>query len=282
MNKKVDPIMINDGINSSGKKNKLTLKFPSNIDFYNKEVALGYLGLYYSWQNVSGPTTANGLTGWNNNSFSYTWVNGTTYPVNLPQGFYTISDLVGYMQKNVMVPNGHFMLDANGRHVYFIDFVANSTYYAVTLTCKPIAVPVGGSNPNTLPLGKVPQLNIPNFNEFGKLLGFNSGSYPTEANTTVAFYINSQNVPKISPVTTVYVHCNLSESNSTVFTHAISQFSPKVGYNQYIDVSPNNLVYYNVSDGSYREISVYFTDQNGQPIDIIDPDINVTLLIRDK
>ena len=42
MNKKVDPIMINDGINTSGKRNKLTIKFPSNIDFYNKEVALGY------------------------------------------------------------------------------------------------------------------------------------------------------------------------------------------------------------------------------------------------
>jgi hypothetical protein len=174
------------------------------------------------------------------------------------------------------------MLDANRRNVYFIDFVANSTYHAVTLSCKPIAVPVGGSNPNALPLGKVPQLNIPNYNEFGKLLGFNSGSYPSAADTTVAFYINSQNVPKISPVTTVYVHCNLSESRSSVFTHAISQFSPKVGYNQYIEVSPTNLVYYNVSGGSYREISIYLTDQYGNPLDVIDGDINVTLLIRDK
>ena len=282
MNKKAKPIFLNEGLNKSGKKNKLTLQFPTNIDFQNKEVALGYLGMYYSWRNVTGVyRSSDNKEGYNNNRFSYTWVNGVTYEVLLPDGFYTISDLASFMQKNVMIPNGHFMLDAKGKNVYFIDFVLNSTYYAVTMTCSPIAIPVGGSNPNALPLGKVPQLNIPVNNNFGKLIGFNGGSYPALPNTTTIYYINSQNVPKISTANTIYVQCNLAESDTGIFTNAIYQFSPTVPYNQYISITPANLIFSDVTSGSKRNVDIWFTDQNGDPLDVIDPEINVTLLIRD-
>jgi len=281
MNKKVKPIFLNEGINISRQKNKLSMQLPTNVDFHNKEVALGYLGMYYSWRNVSGPFATTGETGYNNNQFSYTWVDGVTYNINLPDGFYTISDLAQYMQKIVMVQNGHFMLDANGRNVYFIDFVPNSNYYAVSLTCKPVAIPVGGLNPNNLPLGKVPQLNIPANNNFGKLIGFNGGSYPALPNTTTIYYLNGQNVPKISSANTVYVQCNLAESDTSIFTNAISQFSPNVPYGQYIAIDPANLIFLDVTNGSKRVIDVWFTDQNGKPLDIIDNEINVTLLIRD-
>ena len=69
--KKVSPIMINQKMNSSKKKNSMTLEFPSNVDFSNKEVALSYLGIYYSWRNVSGLYTQNTNDGYNNNSFGY-------------------------------------------------------------------------------------------------------------------------------------------------------------------------------------------------------------------
>ncbi len=243
MNKKTKPIFLNEGINKSGKKNKLTLQFPTNIDFKNQEVALGYLGLYYSWRNVSGAFRSDNQPGYNNNKFSYTWVDGLTYDVVLPEGFYTISDLASFMQNNVMIPNGHFMLDARGKNVYFINFVPNSTYYAVTLTCSPVAIPAGGSNPNNITVGKVPQFNVPLYNNFGSLIGFNGGSYPALPDTTTTFFLNSQKVPKISTANTIYVQCNLAESDTGIFTNAIYQFSPTVPYNQYITISPANLIF---------------------------------------
>jgi len=281
MNKKVKPFFLNEGINISRQKNKLSMQLPTNMDFHNKEVALGYLGLYYSWRNVSGAFKSNGEKGYNNNQFSYTWVNGQTYNVILPDGFYPIPDILEYMQKQVMIPNGHFMLDGKGKHVFFIEFVSNPTYYTVTMTCKPVAIPAGGSNPNSLPLGKVPQLNISADNNFGKIIGFNSGSYPALPNTTTFYNVNGQNVPKISSANTVYVQCNLAESDTSLFTNAIYQFSPTVPYNQYIPIIPPNLIYLDVTDGSKRMIDVWFTDQNGDPLDIIDNEINVTLLVRD-
>src|SRR4051812_31740368 len=130
--KRVSPIMINQKMNRSGKKNSLTLQFPKSIDFSNKEVALSYLGIYSSWRNVNGLYT-NGEQGYNNNRFGYRWTNNIFYPVTLPDGFYTIADLNSYMQTITMVQNGHYMVDVNGDNVYFINFSANSVYYTTSV-----------------------------------------------------------------------------------------------------------------------------------------------------
>jgi hypothetical protein len=279
---RIDPIILNQAQNTSGVKHKLTVKFPQPQNFNNQRIALAYAGLYYSWRNVSSYRTKSGLDGWNNDKFSYIWVDGTTYNVTLPEGFYAIPDINDYLQRYVMKPNGHFVLDADDKAVYFIQIESNATYYSVTATMSPIAVPVGGSNPNSLSLGEVPQLVIPNENDFGKLLGIDPGTYPSAAGTTDAYYLNSQNVPNISPVTTVNINCNLSQSKTSIFTNTIHQFSPTVAVNQYIAIQPPFLVYFDVSGGTYNDITVYFTDQEGRPLDIIDPNITVTLLLETK
>lgn len=280
---RVDAIMINQELNSSGTNHRMTLKFPSNIDFKNKEVALAYLGIYYSWENISGSITSSGMTGYNNNTFSYTWIDGITYPVFLPDGFYSITDISNYMQTITMTVNGHYTFDANGAKVFFISFVENPTYYATTVTCTPTYVPAGGSNPNGIILGVVPQLNIPAGNNFYKLLGFYEWtSYPPTAGTAVTYYQNSQMIPHISPVTTVNVNCSLAESRTSIFSNSIYQFSPTVNYAEYITITPPYLIFYDVTNGSYRDLTVYFTSETGRPIDIRDGGINVTLLIRDR
>jgi hypothetical protein len=280
--KKVSPIMINQKLNSSGKKNTLTLQFPNTVDFYNKEIALSYLGIYYSWRNVSGRYTENRNDGYDNNRFGYFWTDGNFYDVTLPEGFYTIADINNYLQTIVMVQNGHYMVDANGKNVYFISIAPNSVYYTTTVVCNPVVVPVGGTNPNGLALGNTPQLNIPSSNNFGLLLGFNAGNYPATSGTTTTFYVNGQSTPNISPVTTINVNCNLAESQTSSLVHSIYQFSPTVGYSEYINITPPYLIFYDISNGAYRNITIFFTDQDGKPLDIIDGNINVSLLVRDK
>jgi hypothetical protein len=277
----VDPIIINGSDNKSGTNSIITVRFPTPVSFFNKQMALGYLGLYYSWRNVSGQYTTSGKKGYNNNSFGYYWTDGILYNVTLPDGFYSISDLNGYLQF-AMNQNGHYVLDATSTKLYFISFTVNPVYYSVTVRCNPVVVPIGGLS--TLPaiqLNKTPQLYIPT-NNFGSLVGFNSGSYPPTANTTLAYFLNSQNVPKISPVTTVLVNCNLTLARSSNNINTIYQFSPTVSYASYITIQPPYLTFFNMVDGSVPSLTLSFTDQDGNLLDIIDPQITATVLVREK
>ena len=170
--------------------NIFTLRLPSSGFRTNKdECSLKSLTLYYSWPNIS--------SAMGNNSFSYNW-NGTSFPVVLADGIWNFSDIQSYLQQ-VMLQNGHYLVDASGNQQYYISIFANSVLYALSLTVTPVpsSLPAGWSNPAGIALfGKTPQLVIPA--GLVTLTGFAAGSYPTLPQTTL-FQINS-GIPQISNV----------------------------------------------------------------------------------
>ncbi len=252
--------------------NEIRLDFAHQpLQLSNMEVALHSLGLYVSWRNIT--------AAYNNNAFSYIY-NGTEYPVNIPDGFYLIPDINRYMQL-VMYNNGHYMLNASGKAVYFIDFKANPTYYTITFTMTPIEVPTGGTNPNSLIPGSTMQIKFPD-TPIKTLLGVNPGTYPTVPSTT--FYnFNSQSQPIISPVTKVIVTSNCSQNKMNKYSDEIFSFYPSVNYASYQAIEPNYPVFYRCYDGTYNEISVQFYDQQHRPLILIDrSQITATLLFRER
>ncbi len=267
----IQTLILNQKNDQSAAVNELQINFATPIPLQNKRIALGYLGLYYSWRNVN--------TVRSNNSFSYVWVNGTTYPVALPDGFYGIADLSNMMQQT-MFNNNHYVLDINGNPVYFISFAPNTTYYATTFQMSVTAVPAGGSNPQAITIGKTPQIIIPNSN-FQTLVGTVAGTYPSAFGTSVAFNFNGTLVPQIAP-TTINVSCSIAMNRWNTFNNVIYQFSPTVPYGSYITVQPNTPIFYDVNDGSPSSISVQFYDENYSPLQIVDPNITVTLLVESK
>ena len=56
----------------------------------NMEMCISTVSIPYSWYNV---TSLNG-----NNSFNYTWWDGTVYNIVLPDGFYGVPDIQDYIQ----------------------------------------------------------------------------------------------------------------------------------------------------------------------------------------
>jgi hypothetical protein len=268
--KQLDSLIINNYTNSRPcANNEIRLDLTSPIDLINKKVALGYLGVYYSWRNI---TASN-----NNNKLQYIWVDGITYDVIYPDGFYTIDDMSSYFRLKLR-ENLHFMLDGNGKEVFHISFTANPTYYCTTFSMLPVVVPVGGSNPNNIvQVGLTPQILIPNTN-IKDNLGALAGNYPPNAGTNVSYSFNSQNVPQISPITTINLTCNLVNNNSNQYRDVIYQFAPTTGYATYLTISPYYPIFYNILDGKYNKISLFFYDQNYKPIPLIDRNITATIL----
>ena len=145
-------------------------------------------------------------------------------------------------------------------------------YYAVTVTSRalPTTLPAGWTNPASVVLnGLAPQLLIGATN-WGKLLGFATGSYPAvQGSLTLQF--NSTLVPEISPVTSVLVLCDWV--NDTRFNYrpsVIASFTPSSTFGSIINYRPITLLKYDITPSNYQGIQVRFVDQEYRPLRMLD------------
>ena len=108
--------------------NKFTLQLPqSGLRTPSQEtweVALKSMSVWYSWFNISA------LKG--NNTFSYTWADGTNKVVVVQDGIWSYGEIRSYL-KQQMFANGHYLLDENGRETYYLDLVLNPALYCLTV-----------------------------------------------------------------------------------------------------------------------------------------------------
>lgn len=271
----VESLVLTESLDISNNINILTVPIEGNLKLSKNYVALSFLSLYYSWRNIT--------SAYNNNSFSYIW-NATPYTVTLPDGNYEFSDINSYLQNIVMFTNGHYLVDGNGNYVYYLSINANQTYYATTIvaTVLPATLPAGWSDPNsvlTAMASLTPQLVIPS-NNFTTLTGFTAGTYPSVAESST-YSINSQTIPEITPVTTVFVMCDIIATNKNAYSGLLYAFSPSgVEYGSLITISLNYPIYYRTVENTVSSISIKFYDQNMNPLGILDKEIVVQLLLK--
>jgi hypothetical protein len=78
--------IILNSTHSIDKINNSTFKidFERSVSLFDKHIALTSASLHFSWRNITS----------SNNKFSYIWIDGVEYSVELPIGFYEISDAI--------------------------------------------------------------------------------------------------------------------------------------------------------------------------------------------
>lgn len=258
-----------------------------------QKVALASLQMYYSTFNI---TSAN-----NNNSFSYKWVNGTTYTVTVPDGFYDVSALNNYLHF-VMVQNKHYLVSSTGDYVYLITLGINPSRYSCEVNCFGISVAVATANSWTLPAGAtwvlptnfiVPELVV-GTNNFGLVIGFSAGSYPnaviagvppaqtqTPAYTTDQQFLSSF-TPQVTPVSSFILTCSLINNNYAVPNNLIYSFSPQGTIGEQFTIAPNQYVFIDCLPAQYSRFQVSFIDQNFRPVAIQDPNMIIQLVISEE
>lgn len=258
-------------IGTSVAANEIRLDLSIPYPFKNKEIALNHQTIYYSWFNIT--------NAYNNTSFSYRY-NGTTYPINMPEGFYLIGDINNYLELT-MYTNNHYVLDSDANPVYFLKIVENPTYYRVTVVANVVSVPSGGTNPNTLVTGSTMQLVVPDTG-FATVIGFSAGNYPTSPSVS-NYSANGDKIPEISQVSSVLVGTNISNNDMNQYRDVISIFTPDNTFGSLLKVENRNLIWYPVFDSSYSSISVFFYDQDHRPLQLVDKSSCVAnLIFRDR
>jgi len=225
-----------------------------------------------------------------NNSFSYVWFDGVEYSITIPDGYYEISDLNSYFQ-SIMIANTHYMTNTAGQSIYFLEFVVNTSRYAVQINSYPLDDDIQSSNGYILPsdaswsvptTSALSQFNI-NTSGFAEVLGYEIGSYPdTQVGSNTASFLSSV-APQITPYSSILVSCSLVNNRAVIPSNILSSFTPLgTSIGSLFKFEPNYLQFADVEDGQYTQLVLEFRDQLNRSIIIRDPNMLMTLYTETK
>lgn len=261
--------------------NNFVYKFGRNVDFSKMSIALGSVSLFYSWRNI---TSAK-----NNNTFSIIHPNGATtnatLAITIADGGYEVADINNYLRW-YLISNGYYLENtATGEQTVYAEFRTNASTYSIEFVSYPLptTLPTGftaGSALGTLPTTtRAPQLVVSATN-FTTLIGFAAATYPSSQQTTLTTTA-STTVPVLSDVINVLLTADVISnpfSNNSFIIHAISPANTQYGH--LITDSPNQLSYMKCQACSRDSITFSFTDQNMLPLQMIDYDITIKVLLH--
>lgn len=264
--------------------NTYALNLPNTIDLNNFAVAVGNAYVYYSWYNINSYPL-------NNNQFTLIIPGMTNQTITIPDGAYNIQDLNNYLQY-WFIQNGLYITNnTTGLNKYYASFTISPTSYAVqwqtTLieSALPSGYTSGGANMTnafTASAGlRHMQLVISSGNDFKDIIGFNAGTYPTNATgNPTTFTKNSDYTPNVNPINAIQMRLscayNTFSSNSTLI-HVFTNRDASVG--EQIDASPQELQFVPCI-GSHKEILLTFYDQAGRILNILDPNLVIKLIFK--
>jgi hypothetical protein len=267
----------------------------------SQKVALATLQMYYSTFNI---TSANG-----NNTYAYTWVDGSINTIVMPDGFYSIEEINSFLQF-YMIGKTHYLITSTGNNfVYLFNWLPNPTYYTIELQVFPISTSIATTNSWTLPAGAnwvlptnaiSPVMHVLN-NNFKDVVGFPAGYYPQGSPSYAPALISgsppnqiqtpsfptqqayqSTTAPQITPLSSYILTCNLINNNYAVPNNLLYSFSPQGIFGSQFSITPNFPAYININPGQYQFITLQFLDQNLLPVVIEDPNYVIQLIITDN
>ena len=282
------PIIINqNNVVNNGFNDTYIYRFPNgSVEFRDDTVAIASIAMYYSWFNITSATTQ---SRYNNNIFEYIWYDAggpTTYTVTIPDGYYEISDINEYLQFQ-MIANGTYLVDGSGNNVYYLEIVTNAQYYGVQVNAYPIptGLPAGWSNPAGLTFPAVastPQLVVLSTNNFGLVIGFDAGTYPTVTQNT-DYSVLSTFTPQITPVNSLILSCTLLNNKYSIPSTLLYSFAPSgTQFGGLLLIQPSQYSFVDVQDGAYTDFTIQFFDQNLNRIYINDSNVVINMVIAHK
>ena len=251
----------------------------------NAEIALSSASIPYSWYNVT-PI-------YNNQSFYLVFPVGATsviLTITLPAGYYAINDIQEYIQQQC-IANNLYLVDASGNYVYYVYMSYNVNYYKiqVLLSAVPTTLPSGWSKPTAgtggwstaLPsTGYTPQLFLPTTGSISTIIGFNTGVYFPSVMTTSSQSFLSTSTPNGSTVNSIVCRCSIVKNDIGSPTDILDAINITVPFGSAITYEPSFERWVKINDGTYSNITLTLCDQNFNTVYARDPNMSITLLIR--
>ena len=90
---------------------------------------------------------------------------------------------------------------------------------------------------------------------------------------------NGEHVPYLEIVELALVHCNLANNDYQQDSRVLYTFVPNKPFGSLLEILPTTHIFLKTFNSEFQEISIWFTDQNSNPLEVVDR-INLTLIIK--
>lgn len=277
-------LILNSKNVSNNYSNKIIYRFPSNTKFdYGDTIALQCFNMYNFVYNVSSEN--------NNNKLKIHWIDETEYLFTISDGFYTI-DQLNYALQAFCALNNLYLLDSQGGIIYFFEMVIDSIRYGSLLRCFKVPKQTNATILNyTKPTGatwnfptndKTGKFEILNNNNFGSLIGFESGIYPNTYQTDDQTFLSSF-TPQIAVVNSIILCCNLINTSMAIPSNVLSSIPINKGFGQMLINEFDNPTPINICPNTYSTLEITLFDQTAdKTINILDKELLVRIVISKK
>lgn len=266
-------ILINsNNIIDKTRNSTFDIKFDRTVDLTDKKIALSGLSLYYSWRNITSK----------NNKIYYTWSDGIEYLIELPIGFYEVSDIYSYC-RFVMTNNKHYLIDANGSFVYYFEMSVNNTQYSIDIITYPIptSLPQDYNSPDGFIFqadSKNPVIRLPyGMNE---ILGY-VVDFTTDLNEGVSSILQYQSsqAPNVNPNNTIIIVCDQVENDFNNIGILYS-LAPSVNIGSLINIEVSSPLYSKLKQGRFNSLTFRILNaKTYEQMEILDGEINLRFVV---
>lgn len=248
----------------------------------NCEVCISQSTIPYAWYNIS--------TSYGNNSFSLIFPTGATtqtVAVTLPDGYYSVNDIQNYIQQ-VCITNKFYLITSGGSYVYPFFLAYSSTYYKVQIVCATIPnaadmATLGYTQPAGAPALPTATTGVQFVTgTLGEVIGFaDATTLPTVATSSTQNFLSTQ-TPIGSAVNSLIFRCSLVDNNVAFPSDILDGCSINTSFGSNIIYDPSFEKWVKMKSGTYSSLIFTIVDQNFNPIYSVDPNIAITLMIRQK
>jgi hypothetical protein len=167
-------IIINSSNYLAGSGNQFIYRFPNTVKFdVGSAIAVSNISMYNSIQNI--------IIKRGNNILTLNWL-GTDYIFNIPEGYYSVSDLNFFIQQQCILNGLYTTANPRADNVYFVESVINSIRYSTSLNFYAIptsaqATALGYAKPTNATWAFPATAQTPRLT-FNQSFGFTFGTYP--------------------------------------------------------------------------------------------------------
>lgn len=244
------------------------------------EICISNFVIPYSFYNVT--------TAYDNRTFTFSYPVGageSSITITLEPGFYTVTDINAAFQQQ-MILNGNYLINAQGKYVYYATILYNPTTYGCQIICQtiPTSLPVGWTQPSNWvgypSTARTPRITISN-NNFGKIIGFAAGSYPTTSQLTDQSFLNTF-TPLGSNINALVVRCSLCNNAIGIPSDVLDTIPINTTFGSNINYSPSIVKNVRLQAGIYQKLEINIVDQNLNSINILDSNVSISILINNK
>jgi hypothetical protein len=258
------------------------LKAPMKFDEKTDRLTIESFQIYNSFYNITRQ--------YDNNTLIYTWINGETMTITLPDGYYETEPL-DYTIKQKLIEKGWYYYNADKSQYNFchsFEVIENIYSNRISLFYFPDATLFAQKN-FVVPDGvnwTVPQqkkhIKIELQGKLNAYFGQKDTVFPKQAdiNATSNLFYDSVKIPEVLIIDYLTLCCNLINSPYNQEADFLTQIRINNTFGGLVTMSTGFEHKYNINTGTYQEIIIAIKDDLFNNINLKDPQMTINLIIE--